>query len=197
MKSTNAFDDAEHAPSHQTNNDEAILSPLSLKGIEDRLRSEQQRLINEMEQRLLHELTKISTNNNPANSSVIQAIKINGSGDYLTRYIEGEEDGEQITYFSMPGDIFSMLCISDLMSRPFMYAMFILSTKLFFYTVILWEIFYKGVFFPKVSWWFIGCYDWWKFQYKIMHYILFALSGNTRHCKSHPICNASNYSYCH
>ena len=159
MESTDAFDDAEHAPSHQTSNDEAILSPLSLENIEDRLRSEQQRLINEMEQRLLHELTKSTINNSTTtNSSVIQAIKVNGSGDYLTRYIEGDEDGEQTTYFSMPGDIFSMLCISDLISRPFMYAMVILLTKLFFYTVILWDILSKAVFFPKVSCWSIGFY---------------------------------------
>ena len=149
MDSTDALVGAEHAPSQQTSNDQAMPSPSSPKAIEDRLRIEQQRLINEMEQRLLHELTK-STSNNPTQSS-IEAIKVNGSADYLTRYIGAEEDGEQTTYFSMPGDIFSMLCISGVMSRPFLYAIFILLAKLFFYMVILFDIFYTGAVFPQVS----------------------------------------------
>ncbi|KAL7525992.1 hypothetical protein ACHAWF_001589 [Thalassiosira exigua] len=51
--------------------------------------------------------------------------------------------------FSMPGDVYSLLCLSSARSRPFLYALFIASAKFLFYALVLWEIFHKSIVFPK------------------------------------------------
>lgn len=109
-----------------------------IQAIEERLRAEQHILIEEMEQRILSQLSKPSKQSKSAHETLRSCAKN-----------DNELPSEDSEFFSMPSDVFSMMCLSRIKSWSFVYAASISLIKIFFYTVILWEIFYKSAVFPK------------------------------------------------
>lgn len=192
---------------HQSQDEVLTLyTPTQLDAIEQRLRVEQQLLMQEIEQRLRHEF--LNSNSNRSKALKNEKIANETNGEELRLNSSDNDEAETTTCFSMPDDVFSMLCISCVMSRPFIYALFFVSAKIIFYTVILWEIFYKSVVFPKVR----------MITYRFairMHIILHHASwqshkvisakfmqcniptGNSKRGQVHPACDVTCYSDCY
>ncbi|EJK62955.1 hypothetical protein THAOC_16415 [Thalassiosira oceanica] len=111
--------------------------PLLVKTQQSASTLDEQRLRDELRKMLREELVAMSRQPDPAAGpgpdELLDAI---GEKSFLRQ--RGSTHEDQLV--SMPGDVFSLMCVSPATSQAFAYGLAVFAAKLFFYSVILFDI---------------------------------------------------------